>query len=74
VTFGKGDGRDVISSGGDLALAISGYSQSDLTVTRKGNTAVLSFKGSEDSITLDLNDSASATLSFADNSTLNIKI
>ena len=74
VMFGRGDGRDEIHVNGRVTLQISGYSASDVTVTRDGDNAVLSFKGSEDSITLKLDAGSSATLKFTDQAALDIKV
>ncbi|TAH66428.1 MAG: hypothetical protein EWM45_11375 [Rhodopseudomonas palustris] len=74
VMFGRGDGRDEIHVNGRVTLQISGYSASDVTVTRDGDNAVLSFKGSEDSIILKLYAGSSATLKFTDQAALDIKV
>ncbi|MNL71288.1 hypothetical protein D3C87_1964180 [compost metagenome] len=51
--FAKGDGKDQISSNGALNVRLTGYMPSDVTVTASDNKLVLTFKGSEDKITID---------------------
>jgi hypothetical protein len=72
VLYGRGDGTDVVHSANDVNIAIAGYSRDDVTVVRRGGNAVVSFKGSDESLVLDLDGKASAKLTFADQGTLDI--
>ncbi|SMD07127.1 hypothetical protein [Rhizobium sp. RU36D] len=51
--FAKGDGKDTIASDGPLNIKLTGYMPSDVTVTASDNKLMLTFKGSEDKITMD---------------------
>lgn len=51
--FAKGDGKDTISANGALDIKLTGYMPSDLTITASDNKLTVSFKGSEDKLTLD---------------------
>jgi len=72
VTFNKGDGQDMITSRDDFTLNVGGYSKDDVTVAAQGDTFVVSFKGSDEALTLDLSSSATARLTFDDGSTLDV--
>lgn len=54
--FAAGDGQDTIATDGPLSLRFSGYNASDLTVSRDKNNLVITMKGSEDKITVNLSD------------------
>ena len=72
VNFGKGDGHDTIMSRDDFTLQISGYNKDDVTVSVDGNNFVVTFKGSEDAVTLDISSGAVAKLAFEDGSTMDV--
>lgn len=52
--FAAGDGQDTISTDGPLSLRLSGYQESDLSVTTANNSLIITMKGSEDKITVSL--------------------
>jgi Ca2+-binding RTX toxin-like protein len=72
VNFAKGDGQDAILASEDFTLNIAGYSKDDVTVTAQGEELVVSFNGSEESISLNLSSGATARLAFEDGSSLDI--
>lgn len=72
VNFAKGDGHDRIMSHDDFTLNLSGYSKDDVTVSVEGNDFVVTFKGSDDALTLDITSGAVAKLTFEDGSTLDV--
>lgn len=72
VIFNKGDGHDRIMSRDDFTVNLSGYSKDDVTVTADGNDFVVTFKGTDDALTLDISSGAVARLTFEDGSTLDV--
>lgn len=72
VEFTRGDGQDRIFSADDFALAISGYSKDDVTLTKLDGNVVVSFAGSDDTITINLPDEKVAALSFSDGTEMTI--
>lgn len=72
INFGKGDGHDKIVSRDDFTVNLSGYSKDDVTITAEGNDFVVTFKGSEDALTLDISSGAVAKLAFEDGSTVDV--
>lgn len=66
VEFGRGDGQDKVFSADDLKLDVSGYSKGDIALTRQDGNLVLSFAGSDDSITINLPDDKFVRFSFDD--------
>jgi hypothetical protein len=72
VTFARGDGQDAILSSDDFTLSIAGYTKDDVSVTAQGEALIVSFAGSDDSITLNLSSGATAQLVFEDGSSLDI--
>jgi hypothetical protein len=65
--FAAGDGQDTITTDGPLSIRFSGYQQSDLTISQKDNNLIITMKGSEDKITLSLDDGSNtnpAVLSY----------
>jgi len=72
VSFAKGDGQDAILSRDDFTLKIGGYTKEDVSVTTRGEDLIVSFAGSEDSITLTLSKGATAQLTFDDGSSLHV--
>ncbi|CAA2143865.1 calcium-binding protein [Hyphomicrobium sp. ghe19] len=79
VIFNKGDGHDTIGVGRGYANAkdsatinIKGYSADDVTVNRDADKVTVSFKGSDDAITVQVKYNASAKLAFEDGSTIDV--
>ncbi|MGX1495215.1 Ca2+-binding RTX toxin-like protein [Labrenzia sp. MBR-25] len=74
VYFEKGDGADTIASAGGLEIRIgNGYSAEDLTISYDSGSPVLSFTGSEDSITLSgIYSGKPATVTFSDGTSRDI--
>ncbi len=70
--FNKGDGHDRIMSRDDFTVNLSGYGKDDVTVSIEGNDYVVTFKGSDDALTLDISSGAVARLTFEDGSTLDV--
>lgn len=68
VVFGRGDGSDTIRSTGDLSVDIGGYRKQDISIETKGNTYVVTFAGTGDTLTLDLTSGVTARLKFSDGS------
>lgn len=58
-TFDRGDGVDTVNTNGPLSIRLGDYMASDVTVTTKDNTLTISFKDSEDKITVNLAGTAS---------------
>lgn len=56
--FDRGDGVDTINTNGPLSIRLGDYEASDVTVTTKDNTLTISFKDSEDKITVNLTGAA----------------
>jgi Ca2+-binding RTX toxin-like protein len=74
VNFAIGDGNDVIDlNGHTVDFAINGYSLNDVIVTQQSGKAIVTFKGSGDSLTFDLGGAGSARLSFAGSASVDIK-
>jgi hypothetical protein len=72
VHFDKGDGHDEIMSREDFTVSLRGYSKDDVTVAVEGNDFVVTFKGSDDALTLNISSGATARLAFEDGSTLDV--
>lgn len=51
--FARGDGKDTITSNGPVNVKLTGYMPSDITMSASDNRMVLTFKGSDDKITID---------------------
>ena len=70
IEFGKGDGNDNIIATGRLDINIaSNLSADDLNISFEEGSAVLSFEGSNDSLTISLNEysqNLSAKVNFSD--------
>ena len=73
VNFGKGDGHDVVKAHDDVTVAITGYTRDDVVVTRGYGSTMVTFKGSDDSLLLDIDSWAGAKLTFADGSSLQVE-
>lgn len=58
--FAAGDGQDTLSTDGPLSLRLTGYKESDLTVTATNNRLIITMKGSDDKITLSLDGAQQA--------------
>lgn len=58
--FAAGDGQDTLSTDGPLSLRLTGYKESDLTVTATNNRLIITMKGSDDKITLSLDSTQQA--------------
>jgi hypothetical protein len=56
-----------------LGVAITGYSRDGVTVTHEDGNAVACFKGSNESLVFDLGGYASARLTFADQTSLDVR-
>lgn len=56
--FARGDGVDTITSNGALTLRFDDYQEKDVNVTVKGNTLTATFAGSDDKITLTVDEAA----------------
>lgn len=56
--FARGDGQDIVSSNGPLSVRLSGYRPSDVTVTTADNKLTLTFKGTDDKITVSFDKGA----------------
>lgn len=70
VTFAKGDGQDAIMSKDDFTLKLSGYSRDDVIVAQRDELMIVSFRSSDDTITLNLAKGANAELVLEDGSSL----
>ena len=64
VNFAKGDGQDTILSRDSFTLKIGGYSKDQMVVDDRGDTMVISFKGSTDSMTLDMSKGMTVHVDF----------
>ncbi|MFD1746165.1 RTX toxin [Rhizobium helianthi] len=62
--FGRGDGQDVIRSSAPLSLALGALAANELNVVVSGNSLTASVKGSQDTITVTLEDETAATYRF----------
>ncbi|MDQ0454151.1 RTX toxin [Rhizobium paknamense] len=58
LTFAAGDGKDKVTTDGPLLLRFSGYTASDMTVSASKDRLTITFKNSEDRITLSLEGDA----------------
>lgn len=56
--FARGDGVDTITSNGALTLRFDGYQEKDVSVTVRGNTLTATFAGSDDQISLTIDEAA----------------
>ncbi|CAN1724639.1 Leukotoxin [Hyphomicrobium sp. 1Nfss2.1] len=72
VSFAKGDGQDAILSHDSFTLNISGYSRDAVSVAVENDVFVVSFAGSDEKITLDISNGATAHLTFEDSSSLDV--
>jgi Ca2+-binding RTX toxin-like protein len=79
VIFNKGDGQDEIGIGRGSAntednatIKVAGYSADDVTLTQDTGVITVSFKNSNDSLTLKFRYNASATLEFEDGTALEL--
>ncbi|WP_320197975.1 calcium-binding protein [Agrobacterium sp. rho-13.3] len=72
VEFARGDGQDRVFAADDFALAISGYSKNDVSVTKQDGNIIISFAGSQDTITVNLPDEKAIQLSFNDGTEMTI--
>ncbi len=68
VVFGRGDGSDTVRSTGNLSVDIGGYSKHDISIQTQGQTYVVTFAGTGETLTLDLTSGVTARLTFADGS------
>jgi hypothetical protein len=68
VEFARGDGQDKVFAAHDLTLDISGYGKGDVMLTKADGNLVVSFAGSDDSITINLPDDKIVRFTF-DNGT-----
>ena len=70
LTFDKGDGHDMVRIAGETVLNFRGRSAEDAIVTYGSGTMTISFKGSEDTVTIDYTQASLAeaepALSFSD--------
>jgi hypothetical protein len=71
--YDKGAGDDIIRGTDNVNVAITGYSRDDVTVTHRDGTAVVRFKGSHELLVFDLGGYASAKLTFADQTSLDVR-
>ena len=71
VNFTKGDGQDAVLSSDDFTLNIAGYTKEDVTVTAQDKALIVSFAGSEDSLTLHI-PGATGHLVFEDGTSLDV--
>lgn len=79
VNFQKGDGQDTIGIGttnngspANTTIKISGYSAADIELAQSDDGVKVTFKGSDDSLTLQF-EYGSARLAFDDGSSLGVK-
>jgi Ca2+-binding RTX toxin-like protein len=77
VIFNKGDGQDVIGIGAtssheSATINILGYAADDVTVTQGEAGIAITFKESDDQLSLHFADGATAKLAFEDGSTLDV--
>ncbi|MDP9811121.1 hypothetical protein J2W42_003984 [Rhizobium tibeticum] len=70
MNFAKGDGTDMILSRDDFTVNIAGYNKDDIIIDDRGDSIVISFKGSDDSMTMDMSKGMTVHLAFDDHSTL----
>lgn len=74
VNFAAGDGKDTVYAGLNTTVKLGeGLSQDKTHVAVSGNTATITFDGSDDQITVNLGPRGPATLAFADGSTMEIQ-
>jgi hypothetical protein len=74
ISFAAGDGKDSIFADINTRLELGGGISRDKThVTVSGHTATITFDGSDDQITLNLDPRGPATLAFADGSTMEVR-
>ncbi len=73
VNYAKGDGNDTIIASSDLFLNIDGYSKDDLSIEDHGQGYLtLRFKGSDETIALDIKRNAIVNMSFSDGTSVEI--
>ncbi len=60
-TFGKNGGQDTIATDGPISLRFDGYFEKDVSISVKDNVLTASFKGSDDKITVTLDEKALKT-------------
>jgi hypothetical protein len=74
ISFAAGDGKDTIYADMNTRLELGGGISRDKThVTVSGNTATITFDGSDDQITMNLGPRGPATLAFADGSSMEVR-
>jgi hypothetical protein len=56
----------------DFTIDLRGYNKDDVTVSLQGNDFVVTFKDSDDALTLDISSGATARLAFEDGTSLDI--
>jgi len=70
-SFNKGDGQDEITSANNIDINLgTGLSSDDVNIAKENGQTIVSFKGSDEKLTLNLRAGASATLSFANGKSL----
>ncbi len=57
-TFGKNGGQDTIATDGPISLRFDGYFEKDVSISIKDNVLTASFEGSDDKITVTLDEKA----------------
>lgn len=62
--FSTGGGKDTVTSNGPLSVALGGLSETDLAVTITGNTLTAAISGSDDTISVTIDEASSLTYSF----------
>lgn len=62
--FTTGGGKDTVTSNGPLSLALGGLSEADLAVSVKDGTLTASINGSNDTISVTIDEASSLTYSF----------
>ncbi|MBB4955866.1 hypothetical protein H4S14_003908 [Agrobacterium vitis] len=66
--FAAGDGQDTIATDGPLSIRLSGYNESDLTITSANNSLTIQMNGSDDKMTVSLDgtdNTNAAALNYA---------
>ncbi|WP_445491949.1 calcium-binding protein [Rhodopseudomonas sp. RCAM05734] len=73
ISFAAGDGKDTVYADRNTRLEFGqGISAAGTHVSVSGQTATITFDGSDDKITMNLHPRGPATLAFADGSTLSV--
>lgn len=63
--FGRGDGQDSVRSNGPLSISLGSLTANEMDIEVSGNSLTASIKGSEDRITVTLDDKSNAAYRFA---------